>query len=267
MRNRRGALLVMLCLCAPAALRAETIFRDGFETPCSVLDEDLDRLTACEEDLALTDPLDADTDDDGLRNGDEVLGTLDGLDLPSLGVNPRHKDLLIEYDWFENSSEQGTSALCPLGTHSHRPTPEVLDIVTTMFAKAPVANPDGKDGIQVIHDYGQGGLFTGGSVVADPDGDGILQGHIYQPDFDAHYATHFAPNRVTYFRYVLMPHRWRRQAGNDTFAGIAEVAGTGLCDEMIVSLYCLRSTRNVGSSPTSWATTSASAMAATATAT
>src|SRR5690349_598975 len=39
-----------------------------------------------------TDPLVADTDADGIADGDEVLGTAGGLDLPAMGTNPLKKD-------------------------------------------------------------------------------------------------------------------------------------------------------------------------------
>lgn len=182
-----------------------------------------------------------------MRDGDEVLGTLGGLDLPALGVNPRRKDILLEYDWFDDSSEQGTSLQCPLGVHSHRPAQKMLDIVTVMFGAAPVANPNGQSGINVIHDFGQGGPFVGGSLVQDVDGDGIVQGDVLDDDYNAHYANDVAPNRVGYFHYVLMPHRWvQLSSGTDTYSGVAEITPGTLRDEMIVSLYCEGTTRHVG---------------------
>ena len=38
-----------------------------------------------------TDPNKADTDGDGISDGDEVLGTAAGLDLPGMGVSPLKK--------------------------------------------------------------------------------------------------------------------------------------------------------------------------------
>ena len=52
------------------------------------LDPDLDRLGNCIEDAIGTDRLNPDTDGDGIWDGDEYLGTLAGLDLPTMGANP-----------------------------------------------------------------------------------------------------------------------------------------------------------------------------------
>ncbi|MHC4081871.1 MAG: hypothetical protein ACYS15_06395 [Planctomycetota bacterium] len=54
-----------------------------------------------------------DFDGDGLGDGDEVLGTAGGLELPAMGANALHQDIFIEADWmFED--EGGPS-------HTHRP--------------------------------------------------------------------------------------------------------------------------------------------------
>src|SRR5690606_29183335 len=113
---------------APAS--AQPVFVDGFETPCAA-DLDGDRLDECAEAAAQTDPANPDTDGDGLSDGDEVLGTSGGLDLPAMGVDPLRKDVLLEYDWFDDALEQGTQNNCFAGSsHSHRPTQAMLDIVT-----------------------------------------------------------------------------------------------------------------------------------------
>lgn len=123
-------------------------------------DTDGDRLDDCYETgsgffISATDtgtnPLLADTDGDSISDGDEALGTLAGLDLPALGASPVHKDILVEYDWFDDSNE------CP--AHTHRPNTTIVDRVTEGFAAAPLSNPDGTTGINFIHDYGQGGAF------------------------------------------------------------------------------------------------------------
>ena len=44
-----------------------------------------------------TDPLVADTDGDGINDGDETLGTLGGLDLPGLGFKPLKTDKAVPY--------------------------------------------------------------------------------------------------------------------------------------------------------------------------
>jgi hypothetical protein len=175
-----------------------------------------------------TNPNDPDTDGDGLSDGDEVLGTSGGLDLPALGVNPLRKNLLVEYDWFDDALE--------CGAHSHRPTQALLDRVSEMFERAPVSNPDGSSGITLIHDFGQGGAFAGGNLIPDPDG--VLPG-MFDDEYLAYREAHFATNRRGYFHYVMLPHYFN---GNSLSSGYGELVG----DESIVSLYCKNSDWNVG---------------------
>ncbi len=177
-----------------------------------------------------TDPNDSDTDNDNIRDGDEVVGTLDGLDLPAMGTNPLRIDLLFEYDWFDDNLDAGACA-----PHSHRPSAGAIARLITAFANSPVSNPNGVSGVNVINDYGQGGVFTGGNLINDPDG--VLGGG-FNAEFQAHKAANFATNRHGYFHYVLMPHRYNTSSGS---SGLAELPG----DDMIVSLQCYLSDRNV----------------------
>jgi hypothetical protein len=145
-----------------------------------------------------------------------------------MGVSPLRKNILIEYDWFDDALE--------CAPHSHRPTVGAVNRVTTAFANAPVMNPDGTTGITVIHDYGQGGVFTGGNLI--PDADGVLVGGVNSAEFQSHKNAHFASNRHGYFYYAILPHRYDT---NSNSSGQAELPG----DDMIVSLYCFGSDVNV----------------------
>lgn len=205
----------------------EEIYKDGFEVRCSLVDVDQDRLTGCEELTLGTNALKEDTDGDGLLDGDEVLGTVRGLDLPAMGVNPRRKDLLVEMDWTDEASD------CP--QHSHRPTTEVIERVRAFYAAAPVSNPDGSTGIHFIADVGQGGPFTGGNFIAIPGG---VTSNLGEP-YRAWKATNFATNRQGYFRYQLHGHRTSTNPAEDQ-GGVA--AGSG--DDSIVTMHCDRSARN-----------------------
>jgi hypothetical protein len=201
---------------------------EGSNGSCD-LDSDGDALPDCAEtntgafvDLADTgtDPQQADTDHDGLQDGEELLGAVNGLDLPALGVNPLRRDLLVEYDWFDDSDE--------CSAHSHRPTNVVLERVSAMYAAAPVQNPDGSTGIHIVQDAGQGGALGGGNPVAGHDA--VLPGA-----FDAAYHeirdANFDSRRLGYFHYVLLAHRYN---GGSNSSGYGEIVG----DDAIVTLNC-----------------------------
>ena len=89
----------------------------------------------------------------------------------------------------------------------------------------------------MISDYGQGGVFTGGNLIADPDG--VIAGGVGGSDFSNYKAANFATERNGYFHYVLLPHRYNTTSSS---SGQAELNG----DDMIVSLYCFGSSYNVG---------------------
>lgn len=213
----------------------------GACAPCIFgVDSDSDRLDNCfETNTAIfvsatdtgTNPAVADTDGDGIKDGDEVLGTLAGLDLPAMGVSPLHKDILIEYDWFDDNIEPG---VC--GPHSHKPIPLTLNSVSATFAAAPVANPDGITGVNMIHDTGQGGVFNGGNLIVDADA--VLSTGVSGAEYLSYKSANFAANRNGYFHYVILPHRYNVSS---TSSGQAEIFG----DDMIVSLYCSSSPGNV----------------------
>ncbi len=195
-------------------------------------DADGDRLPDCAENntgiyvgplKTGTDPSKADTDNDGISDGDEVLGTLAGLDLPAMGVSPVHRNLLFEFDWTDDATD--------CAAHSHRPKASMIARLTAAFAGGPVTNPDGTTGITVISDYGQGGAFTGGNLIADADG--RIDGAVNGPDFVAKRNANRDANRAGYFHYVIVAHQYG-DAGNFS-SGQALQPGS----DMIVSLACL----------------------------
>ena len=101
-------------------------YRDGAPDP------DGDGLDAAAEARAGSDPLDADTDADGLLDGWEVLG--EGcLDLPALGASPVHKDCFVYVQ-----RQEGTDGAACRGE---------MERVARYWAELPCTNPDGKPGI------------------------------------------------------------------------------------------------------------------------
>ncbi len=208
-----------------------------YEVECNDdLDTDGDRISDCfETNTGIyknrkntgTDPLNADTDGDGITDGDEILGTQAGLRLHVMGANPLRKNIFIEYDWFNDFNE--------CGFHSHKPTAEIIDKIALAFLQAPVTNPDGSTGIDIIQDYGQGGGLFGGNRVVDSNG--VLGGGIISNEFIAHKNANFASNRIGYFHYMLFTHRYNN---NSDSSGQAELPG----DDSIVSLYCFYNNSN-----------------------
>ncbi len=172
----------------------------------------------------------ADTDGDGIKDGDETLGTLAGLNLPQMGCNPLRRNLLLEYHWFDDSLD--------CAAHSHRPTQAALDRVTTAFGHASGVNPDGTLGIFMIHDRGDGGIFNAGKRISDQNSEANIPGGVNGAQFQIYKNASFPANRNGYFHYVLMPHRYNT---NSSSSGQAEING----DDLIVSLYCAGSDNNV----------------------
>jgi hypothetical protein len=191
-------------------------------------DTDGDRILNCREtndgvfvstNATGTSPTNSDTDGDGLLDGDEVLGTTGGLNLPALGANPLRQDIFVEVDWFEDSTG--------CGSHSHRMTAASVASATTMFANAPVDNPDGSSGITLHVDYGQGGVFTGGNRIneADPNITGGLDG-----EFLTWKAANFAANRSGRFHYVVSAHEF----SDISAGGLGEAPG----DDFALATAC-----------------------------
>ncbi len=172
------------------------------------VDTDGDRLSDAVEAGLGTNPNNPDTDGDNVKDGDEVLGTTTGVNLPAMGFSALHKDIAVEFDWYDDDTECGAA-------HSHRPTPGMISRLTADYAAAPLTNPDGTTGIHFIPDYGQGGAFTGGSLVTgradgtmDFDFDAPGAGFGAGTPYAANKAANFNSNRNGIFYYALMGHRF-----------------------------------------------------------
>jgi len=163
--------------------------------------------------------MNADTDGDGIEDGDEVFGTPSGLQLPAMGASAVRKDLFIEVDWMDDGEE--------CGLHSHRPSAGAIAAIEAAFANAPVANPyAGAAGITLHVDFGQGGPYVNGTNVG---ADTVVT---FGAEFNAYKAVFFEPSRKGYFHYAIFSHRHTASANNSS--GLAELYG----DDFIVSLQC-----------------------------
>ncbi len=171
-----------------------------------------------------TDPGHPDTDGDGILDGAEVLGAT-GVDLPSMGADPLRRTIFVEMDWLADSTECGSS-------HDHRPPPAAIDASKSMFASAPLLNPDGSTGIDLIIDFGQGGTFAGGNLIgtdATIDGTPFASG-----DYLSYKAAHFSTTRSPWFHYVIVGHQI---TAFPNAGGIAELPG----DDLAMATYCFGS--------------------------
>jgi hypothetical protein len=95
-------------------------------------DPDGDGLDSATEARLGTDPLDADTDHDGLLDGWEVKGE-GALDLPALGASPTHQDCFV----YCQRVADADGATCA------REIPRAI----AYWSRLPVQNPDGQPGI------------------------------------------------------------------------------------------------------------------------
>jgi hypothetical protein len=173
-----------------------------------------------------TDPFNPDTDGDGLSDGDEVFGTLEGLDLPGLGADPLRKDIFIECDWFAGQFEGFA--------RDFRPRALAVQRLAQAFADAPVPNPyDAPDGINIHLDFGQGGVFTGGNQLP-----GAPVFILFPQDFRVYKQAHFDPRRLGYFHYAVFANRYN--SATNRSSGVAEIVG----DDFMVTMVDYLSSYN-----------------------
>jgi uncharacterized repeat protein (TIGR01451 family) len=179
-----------------------------------------------------------DLDGDGLLDTWEQRGvdfTQDGIidiDLPILGANPFRKDIFVELDYLV------------AGDHSHGPRQDSMEDAVAAFARAPVPNLDGTNGVQLHVDvgplYGAGAIafvpgpggtagtygdFGGGNQIAEA-GNEIIESFsspkgIGTPFADLK-ANFFDDARSPIFHYAIFGHQTNsRMAMNDCTSGEA----------------------------------------------
>jgi hypothetical protein len=159
-------------------------------------DSDGDLLSDMEE-LALgTDPSAPDTDRDGLPDALEAK-VMTPVAIVAMGVDPLHKDLLVEVDW---DSNYPASKLTDLA----------IKVLKASFRNAPINNPDGKSGINLIVDQGE---FGGGS------GDDYSFSQSRQ---DIFYHTMASYDIDSFFGYADLPGRNANITGDFSAFGIGE---------------------------------------------
>ncbi len=149
-----------------------------------------------------------DRDGDSLPDDWETQGvTLNGefLDLPAMGASPDHKDIFVHADWMSDEL---------------KPTNADMQIVIEAFQRAPLTNPDGRNGINLHIDLGPDsvmnpdtgetwGSFARAGQVAYSQTTGAWNGSSYDwDDFETLKETYFdaAQNREHVFHYAVFIH-------------------------------------------------------------
>jgi hypothetical protein len=153
---------------------------------------------------------DLDSDGDGLLNtweqGSYPAPSGGTINLAAMGTTEWRKDILVEVDWITAAT----------------PNAAVWATIENAFQAAPVLNPDGSAGIQLIIDRGQGGGFTGGgTVLADHTtmdfGPSTAAGYT---DFYTYKGGSFASDRLNIFHYGVFG-----RARPNGSSGVAEIWG------------------------------------------
>ena len=171
---------------------------------------------------------DVDGDGDGLLDSweDGSYAALSGGTIPLAGMGARRwrKDILVEVDWVAAA----------------QPDAAVFPRLREAFAEAPVLNPDGSAGVNLIIDHGAGslgsGVTGGGELLADHEmiafeNVGPVNGMIVTNFFD--YKTgHFNADRLRIFHYAIFGKRepggnsGRGEVyGNDFYVTLVDFAG------------------------------------------
>lgn len=121
------------------------------------------------------------------------------IPLAGMGAKKWRKDVLVEVDWVAAA----------------QPDPGVFPRLQQAFAAAPVLNPDGSAGVNLIIDHGAGSLASGvtggGEVLTDHDmiafgNVGPVNG-MTVTNFFAYKGAHFNPDRLQIFHYAIFGKR------------------------------------------------------------
>jgi hypothetical protein len=175
----------------------ETRYRTQVPTvylcPLGSFDADGDSICDAAEIRYGTNPYNSDTDGDRLSDAAELFGS-NGVDLAGLGAGPRHRDILVEIDYYPGL----------------KPQTAAIDKVVQAFADAPISNPDGSTGINLIIDLNQ--------QIAAADVDNDL--NPAWTDFDVIKASYFESRRERLFHYALFANQYNSGGSSGLSRGI-----------------------------------------------
>ena len=156
-------------------------------------DNDGDSICNAAEARYGTNPNNSDTDGDNLSDAAELFGS-NGVDLAGFGAKPKHKDVLIEVDYYPGL----------------KPKAAAINKVAKAFSDAPVNNPDGKKGINLIIDVNQ--------QIAAADVDNNLSPA--WTDFDVIKNKYYKSRRNKLFHYALFANRYNGGSSSGLSRGI-----------------------------------------------
>lgn len=189
-----------------------------------------------------------DSDGDGLLNSWEeggYPGTSGTVNLAGLGTKVWRKDVLVEVDWITDA----------------KPDSQVWNHLMTAFSEAPVLNPDGSAGLNLIIDHGQGGwLNGGGETLADhtcltfePAPPGFPGCEVIE-SFYTYKGAHFDPNRLRLFHYAVLGRKHVNSSysgeaeryGNDMMLTLLKNASAGLSVQKVLGTFLHELGHNLG---------------------
>jgi hypothetical protein len=166
-----------------------------------------------------------DGDGDGLLDAweDSVYTAQSGGTVPlaAIGAHKWKKDVLVEVDWIKDAA----------------PDRSMWPRVRSAFSEAPVLNPDGSHGINLIVDNGTGGLTNGGEELPDHEllsfgnGGTVVNGKTVTDFFD-YKAQHFDSTRLHVFHYAVLG-----RSSMDGRSGRGEVFGNDFYVTMLDPLW------------------------------
>jgi Tol biopolymer transport system component len=160
---------------------------------------------------------DLDSDGDGLLDSweDDAYTASNGetVNLAAMGTAKYKKDILLEADWSRNAAP---------GTANYNSG--LWPFLASIFESAPVLNPDGTAGVNLIIDHGQGGAFTEGGDVVTPDHTSMAMGNSclgvagcvnmndYRDDYNGR-PGFYNSSRKGLFHYTILANRHVRGSG------------------------------------------------------
>jgi hypothetical protein len=156
---------------------------------------DSDDDTICDEVEAKygTDPMKADTDQDGLDDAFELFG-YEHLDLAGYGADPLHRDVFVEVDYYPG---QGVEQ-------------DIFQEAVGAFAAAPLHNPDQRDGI-ALHVVVDDEIAP---AYADPNI--VIPLWIDWAEFDMIKRCYFQPYRSAAFHYAVFANQLNGDSGGQS---------------------------------------------------